>query len=94
MNSLELKPWKLEFKPGWDIHFKNFDKTIQSQILKKLDKMEQPLSARTLHYSRYQVEEVGQFRIAFKQDEKTRIKHIHFVGNHKQYEKWFKQNLF
>jgi mRNA-degrading endonuclease RelE of RelBE toxin-antitoxin system len=90
VNYLDLKPWTVEFKPGWDKYFKKFDKSIQQQILKKLKQMEQPLSARGLQTSRYQVEEISQYRIAFIQDNNTGTKYIHFVGNHKQYEKWYK----
>lgn len=88
---MDLRPWKVRLKPGWDIHFKKFDMGIREQIMKKLDQMEQPLLARGLHSSRYQVEESGQYRIAFRQDEETRTKEVHFVGSHKQYEKWYRQ---
>ena len=87
---MRLLPWKLMFKSGWDKHLKKFDKSTQKQILRKLEKMEQPLLARGLHSSRYQVEEAGQYRIAFIQNIKTKTKYIHFIGNHKQYEKWYK----
>ena len=87
---MELLPWKIEFVPDWDVHFKKFDKSIQQQILKKFDQMEQPLQSRGLHSSQYQVEEVGQYRIALKIDGKNRVKKIEFVGNHKQYEKWYR----
>ena len=87
---MELKRWKVELKPGWDEHFKEFDKPVQKNIMKKLDHMEQPLSSRGLHTSAYKVEEVGQYRIAFLEDETALTKYVHFVGNHKQYEKWYK----
>ena len=86
---MDLKKWKLEFKPGWDVYFKKFDRTTQNLILKKLKQMKQPLKARGLYSSRYQVEEVNQFRIVFIQDEKIKTKKIHFIGNHMQYEKWY-----
>ena len=86
---MDLRPWKVELKPGWDAHFKKFDKATREQIMKKLDQMDQPLQARGMHSSKYQVEEVGQYRIAFRQDEKTLTKEVHFIGNHKQYEKWY-----
>ena len=89
--SLELKPWKVELKPGGDVHFKKFDKAAQQMIMKKLDKMEEPLQARRLHASHYQVEEVGQYRIAFEIQENVRTKSVHFIGTHKQYEKWYKE---
>ena len=86
---MDLSAWSLEFKPGWDEHFKKFDKSVREKILKKLAQMKQPLKGRGLHSSRYQVEEVGGYRIAFIVDEQSRMKKIHFVGNHKQYEKWY-----
>ncbi len=89
---MDLASWKIELKPGWDTHFKKFDKSIQKQILNKLDKMKQPLQARGLHSSSYQIEEADQYRIAFMLEEETRTKYIHFIGNHKQYEKWFKES--
>ena len=89
-NLIDLAPWKLEFKPGWDVYFKKFDKSIRQQILNKLEKMKQPLFGRGLHSSNYLVEEVGGYRIAFEQVEVTKTKYIHFAGTHKQYEKWYK----
>jgi len=86
---LDLTPYVLDFKPGWDRHFKDFDKGVQQLILKKFEHMKQPLQARGLHGSRYRVEEVGGYRIAFIQDDLNRVKHIHFVANHPQYEKWY-----
>ncbi len=87
---LELSNWRIEFKKGWDAHFEKFDDETKKRILKKLEQMKQPLSARNLHSLRYRVEEMGQYRIAFVQDEQTRTKIIYFIGNHKQYEKWYK----
>jgi hypothetical protein len=87
---LDLTPWKIKYKNGWDIYFCKFDPPIQKRILKKIEHMKQPLFARGLHSSALQVEEVGQYRIAFYPDEETKTKEIHFVGTHKQYEKWYK----
>lgn len=86
---MDLDPWKLEFKPGWDVHFNGFDKSIRDRIIKKLDQMKQPLQGRGLHASRFKVEEIGGFRIAFIEDAQARTKKIHFVGDHKQYKKWY-----
>lgn len=86
---MKLDSWKIVFKPGWDIYFRDFDKSEQQKIMKKIDQMEQPLQARGLHSSRYCVEETGQYRIAFYQDGNHHTKEIHFVGNHKQYRKWY-----
>ncbi len=84
-----MKPYCLEFKPGWDAHFEHFDKSVQQRILAKFEHMKQPLASRGLHASRCHVEEVGGYRIAFIQDDVQRVKYIHFVGDHKQYERWY-----
>jgi len=88
---LELKPWKLVYRKDWDKNFKKFDKETQKRILKKIKQMKQPLMARGLKTSKALIEEVGQYRIAFYQNEEKHLKEIHFVGNHKQYEKWYKE---
>ncbi len=87
---MELSPWNIQFKPGWDKFFKAFDKSTQQSILKKFNQMKQPLNARGLRASDFKVEEVGQYRIAFIEDKVNQTKFIHFVGDHKQYEKWYK----
>ena len=72
------------------MYFKDFDKGIKDQILKKIDQMENDLKPRGFHNSRYCIEEVGQYRIAYILDEMAKTKTIYFIGKHKQYEKWYK----
>ena len=93
MTWLELAPWTLVFRKGWDRHFKKFDNEARQRILKKLGQMKQPLRGRGLRASSAVVEEAGQYRIAFYRNEENRRKEIHFVGNHKQYEKWYKEEI-
>ena len=86
---MKLEEFKFEFVKGWDRHYSKYNKEIRNKIKKKLRQMKQPLLARGLKKSKFLVEEVGQYRIAFYQNEN--VKEIHFVGTHKQYEKWYKQ---
>ncbi len=90
---MDLTPWIVTYKEGWDILLHGFPHDIQDRILKKIEQMKQPLQGRGLHGSHFQVEEVGEHRIAYSLDSTNRIKEIHFVGNHKQYEKWYTQNI-
>ncbi|MBI5226806.1 hypothetical protein HY994_06280 [Candidatus Micrarchaeota archaeon] len=90
---MDLASWRLEYKTGWDDQFHGFDNSVRIQILKKLQQMKQPLSGRGLHGSHFLVEEVGQYRIAFEQDRDARIKFIHFIGTHKQYEEWYRNQM-
>ena len=81
--------WTLDFKPGWNKHFEKFDNAVKIRILKKLEKMKHDLQGRGLQHSSFQVEEVGQYRIGFIENAMAQTKAIHFIGNHKQYEKWY-----
>lgn len=49
--------------------------------------------ARGLRHLPFVVEEVGQYRIALFQDDEKKTKEVHFVGDHKQYEKWYRSVL-
>ena len=85
---MDLMPWNLRFIPGWDVHFCKFDRPTQNRVLKKIGQLKQLLLSRGLHSSRYK-EEVGQYRVVIKIDESTRTRLVEFIGNHKQYEKWY-----
>ena len=87
---MSLNKWKIVYFASWDKYFKKFDTNTKSNILKKIQKMKLDLKPRRLHRSKYCVEEVGQYRIAYILDRANFIKKIHFIGNHKQYENWFK----
>ncbi len=83
--------YKIDFIDEWDRHFKKFDKNIQQIIIKKIEKQTEGTKTRHLKLGiDFYVVELGQYRIAIKIEEEKRIKEIWFVGNHKQYEKWYK----
>lgn len=83
--------WNISHISNWDRYFCKFDKRIKLQILKKISQLMTTSSHRRLHQSKFCVEEVGQYRICFIIEEETKTKYIHFIGNHKQYEKWYKE---
>ena len=88
---MKLIKWTVVLEKEWDKNFKKFDIPVQKRIWKKLRQLEQPLQARGLKRNKFLVEEVGQYRIAFYQNAKTKSREIHFIGTHKQYEKWYKK---
>ncbi|MDO8627868.1 MAG: hypothetical protein Q7K42_05355 [Candidatus Diapherotrites archaeon] len=68
------------------------DKSIQIIIVKKLVQMESKKIGRHLkHGSPFFVEEIGQYRIAFKVLDANKEKKVYFIGDHKEYEKWYNQ---
>lgn len=85
--------FELKYAPGWDVHFAKFDKSIKLLVWNALGRLETKEKARHLHNGLpYLVEEAGQYRITFKQDNNARVREIYFVGDHKQYEKWLRSH--
>ena len=83
-------PYALVYDEDWNKHFRDFDKTIQVRLIKKLEQLKIKGKSRHLgHGVPFFVEEVGGYRIVFTVDEASKTKKIWFVGNHKQYEKWY-----
>ena len=84
--------WIIDYEDDWDIYFNNLDKTIQSQILKKIQQLQYCISARHFHKLNFFILEVGQYRIDFFENKDKKFRIIAFIGNHKQYEKWYKSH--
>lgn len=83
--------YKVNFVEGWDKNFKKFDKNTQQIIIKKIEKQIEETKTRHLKLGvEFYVVELGQYRIAIKIEEERKIKEVWFVGNHKQYKKWYK----
>jgi mRNA-degrading endonuclease RelE of RelBE toxin-antitoxin system len=81
--------YRLSFFDKWDEHFEKLPPDIKVRVLKKLEKMKEQKGSRHLQYGiPIFVEEVGQYRICYKEDLTNKIKQICFVGNHKEYDKW------
>jgi len=84
-----IRLYELNFAPDWDKYFSKMDKNEKEKILIKIEKMMTFEKARHLKFvSPYYVVESGQHRICCEQKGNTRT--ISFAGNHKQYEKWYK----
>lgn len=68
------------------------DSSFRARIVKKLLQLERDdlLSRHLQHGLPYFVEEVSGYRIAFTKDDSNRIKKVWFIGDHKEYEKWFR----
>ncbi|MFH1285142.1 MAG: type II toxin-antitoxin system RelE/ParE family toxin [Candidatus Micrarchaeota archaeon] len=84
-----MTDYSLEFAHGWQEYFEKLDNSMRARVWKKIQQL------KTLPHSRhlkqgldFYVAETGQYRIAYKIDEERKIKTIHFVGDHKEYERW------
>lgn len=74
------------------VQFLELDAANQDRVRKKLTRLERDdIKSRHLkHGLQSFVEEVGQYRIAFRIQEATKTKQVVFIGDHKEYEKWYK----
>lgn len=88
---MNLTFYSIRYEPGWDIHYLSMDNSTQIKIYKKILQLKKPLKGRHLKFGvPCFVEEVGQYRIVYKQLDELQIRKIIFVGDHKQYEQWYK----
>jgi len=71
--------------------FLGLDKPIKERIEKKLRQLEREefKSRHFRHGVPVFVEEVGQYRIAFKIREDLKEKRVVYIGKHGDYEKWY-----
>jgi len=82
----------LLYDEKWDLYFQDLSPDIQARPLKKLDRIREGLPGRHLrHGLPFFVEEVGQYRICYTQDEASRTRKIYFAGDHKQYGRWLRE---
>lgn len=86
-----MPPYKIEFESDVEESYTALDKSMRYQIDKKLSKMERDdlVSRHLRHGLPIFVEEVGQYRIAFKVREDLKQKRIVFIGDHKAYDRWY-----
>ena len=64
------------------------DKSIREQLIKRFARMRgEPPGRHLKHGLDFFVENAGQYRIVYRIEENE--KKVYFVGDHKNYEKWF-----
>jgi mRNA-degrading endonuclease RelE of RelBE toxin-antitoxin system len=89
-----LDEYDLRYEPDWDRHFSKLDSSVQTIILKKIRQLRQAIVGRHFcHGLPLFVEEVGGYRITYRSDDIARIRKVVFVGDHKQYEKWYQSQV-
>ena len=80
------------FDEEWPTYFNNLSNEFKERVAKKIKQTLEFPKKRHLHgKASFIVAEVGQNRIIYKIFEKDNIVKFYFVGNHKEYEKWYKK---
>lgn len=71
----------------------SLDFSVRLRIEKKLKQLRrEDLPSRHLkHGSSFFIAEIGQYRVAYKTRVDLRLERIFFVGDHKSYERWYRE---
>jgi mRNA-degrading endonuclease RelE of RelBE toxin-antitoxin system len=84
--------YKATFDEDWPKYFDRLDDETKERVSKKIKKiLEFPEKRHLKGNAKFFIDEIGQNRITyriFKENEEARF---YFVGNHKEYEKWYRQ---
>ena len=81
--------YEIEFHPDWDRYFSKLDNSMKQRVAKKIVQLQGDATSRHLKQGLpFYVSEIGQYRLCYSIDEEKKIKTLHFVGDHKEYEKW------
>lgn len=84
--------YKATFHKDWPGYFDKIEHTIKERVTKKIQKiLERPQKRHLKSRAKYFVDEIGQYSILYMVFEERQEVRFYFVGNHKEYEKWFKQ---
>ncbi len=80
------------FDNSWIEHFQKLDSAMKERVARKIGKiLGCPQKRHLKKAARFFVDEAGQNRIIYRVSEESNEVRFYFVGNHKQYEKWYKQ---
>ena len=84
--------YKATFHKDWPEYFDRLEHTIKGRVAKKIQKiLECPQKRHLSGEAKYFVDETGQHRILYMVFEEKQEVRFFFVGDHKDYEKWYKQ---
>lgn len=82
-----------EFDQDWPSYLQKLDGSIKERVDKKISKILEYPNKRHLMRIDFFVDELGQYRITYRVFEETKAVRFYFVGTHKEYEKWYKQDF-
>ena len=84
--------YSIEYDDKWDDYFNRLNLDMRKRVWKKILQIEGGLPGRHLRFGvDFFVEEVGQYRVCYKSFEDRKARRFYFVGDHKEYEKWVKE---
>jgi len=79
-----------KFDDVWKKYFENLPNHVKIRVSKKIKNILEEPKKRHLRFGLdYFVAEAGQYRITYKINDDNNTVEFYFVGNHKEYEKWY-----
>ena len=83
--------YQATFHERWPDYFDPLDNSVKERIAKKIRKiLEHPQKRHLKSSAKYFVDEVRQYRLLYMVFEENQEVRFFFVGDHKEYEKWYK----
>lgn len=80
------------FDEEWPEFYRKLSNEMKERTAKKIRKiLEHPQKRHMKKGARFFAGQVGQNRIIYRVFEREKEVRFYFVGNHKEYEKWYKQ---
>ncbi len=79
------------FDEAWSTYFEALENYLKERVAKKIKNILAFPQKRHLKGATFFVDEIGQYRLIYRVFEETNEVKFYFVGNHKEYEKWYKQ---
>ena len=81
-----------KYEENWTKYFNNLSNEMKERTVKKIKKiLEYPKKRHLGGKAKFFVDEIGQNRIVYMVFEKEQQVWFYFVGDHKEYEKWYEK---
>lgn len=82
------------FHPDWFDYFNSLETDIKNRVSRKISKiLEEPHKRHLENGNPCFVSEIGQYRITYMILENEKKVLFYFVGKHKDYEKWYREEF-
>ncbi|MCD6229313.1 MAG: hypothetical protein J7K00_00735 [Candidatus Diapherotrites archaeon] len=83
--------YQASFDEDWPKYFNKLEHAIKEHAAKKIKKiLVSPQKRHLKKGARFFVDEIGQYRLIYRIFEENNEVRFYFIGNHKEYEKWYK----
>ena len=87
-----IQIYNANYDEDWPKYFAKLDNTIKERVARKIEKiLEFPQKRHLKKGARFFVDEIGQNRIIYRLFDGSNEVRFYFVGNHKEYERWYRQ---